>query len=75
MWNRKILARRLLDADDAAPETMMARLTELFPGYAGTAGLYLVEHSYLSQPVAPLLTSDPHSLARWNASLEQGASV
>ncbi|MFE2879051.1 hypothetical protein ACFXG6_31735 [Streptomyces roseus] len=50
---------------------MMARLNELYPGYAGTAGLYLVEHSYLSRPVAPLLRSGPDSLAAWNAALEQ----
>ncbi|MFI2204761.1 hypothetical protein ACH47Z_29020 [Streptomyces sp. NPDC020192] len=75
VWNRKILAHCLLDADDAEPEAVMARLNELFPGYAGTAGLYLVEHSYLSRPVAPLLAPDQHALARWNASLEQEASA
>jgi 3-methyladenine DNA glycosylase/8-oxoguanine DNA glycosylase len=71
VWNRKILARRLLDADDAAPETVMTRLNELFPGYAGTAGLYLVEHEYLTNPVAPLLRSGPDALTAWNAALEQ----
>ncbi|MGK9464851.1 DNA-3-methyladenine glycosylase family protein (plasmid) [Streptomyces sp. G6] len=71
VWNRKILARRLLDADDAAPETVMTRLNELFPGYAGTAGLYLVEHEYLTNPVASLLRSGPDALTAWNAALEQ----
>jgi 3-methyladenine DNA glycosylase/8-oxoguanine DNA glycosylase len=71
VWNRKILARRLLDADDAEPETVMARLNELFPGYAGTAGLYLVEHGYLTKPVTPLLGSSPSALTAWNTGLEQ----
>ncbi len=71
VWNRKILARRLLDADDAAPETVMTRLNELFPRLRRTAGLYLVEHEHLTNPVASLLRSGPDALTAWNAALEQ----
>ncbi|MGY4986363.1 hypothetical protein [Streptomyces nigrescens] len=52
MWGREILARRLLDAEDAAPGDIHEHLTRLFPGHAGTAALYLVEHEYLHTPVA-----------------------
>ncbi|MFD7614389.1 DNA-3-methyladenine glycosylase family protein [Streptomyces sp. NPDC059828] len=68
VWNRKILARRLLDTDDAAPDTVMTRLHTLFPGHAGTAGLYLVENEFLQAPVAPLLA--PDSVEAWNHALE-----
>ncbi|GGV08037.1 hypothetical protein GCM10010275_55260 [Streptomyces litmocidini] len=69
VWNRKILARRLLDADDAAPEAVTRHLNQLFPGRAGTAGLYFVEHEYLKAPVAPLL--DPDGIEAWNEALER----
>ncbi|OIJ91705.1 hypothetical protein [Streptomyces colonosanans] len=72
VWNRKILARRLLDADDAAPETVTRCLNELFPGHAGTVGLYVVEHAYLNTPVAPLL--DPDGIDAWNEALERPAT-
>ncbi|OEV09321.1 hypothetical protein [Streptomyces nanshensis] len=68
VWNRKILARRLLSADDAAPEAVNHRLNELFPGHAGTAGLYLVEYEYLNAPVAPLLTPGG-DVDAWNEAL------
>jgi hypothetical protein len=71
VWNRKILARRLLDAEDAAPEAVTRRLNKLFPGHAGTAGLYFVEHEYLNAPVAPLL--DPAGIGAWNEALERPA--
>ncbi|MGP3950918.1 hypothetical protein [Streptomyces sp. 7N604] len=68
VWNRKILARRLLDVDDASPEAVMGCLNELFPGHAGTAGLYFVEHKYLRAPVTPLL--DLAGIDAWNEALE-----
>ncbi|MEU8542934.1 endonuclease III domain-containing protein [Streptomyces sp. NPDC048717] len=71
VWNRKILARRLLDADDAAPEAVTRRLNHLFPGRAGTAGLYFVEHEYLHAPVTPLLNLG--GIAAWNEALEHPA--
>lgn len=72
VWNRKLLARRLLDKDDAAEEEVRHRLGELFPGHQGTAALYLIEHEYLTAPVAPLL--DPDDLTAWNQALEQAAA-
>ncbi|MFI0968383.1 hypothetical protein ACH4S8_44695 [Streptomyces sp. NPDC021080] len=71
VWNRKILARRLLDAEDAAPEAVTRRLNKLFPSHAGTAGLYFVEHEYLDSPVAPLLA--PDGVDAWNEALERSA--
>ncbi|MER7688193.1 hypothetical protein [Streptomyces sp. NPDC097610] len=71
VWNRKILARRLLDAEDAAPEAVTRRLNKLFPSHAGTAGLYFVEHEYLNTPVAPLLAQD--GIDAWNEALERSA--
>ncbi|MFF9436520.1 DNA-3-methyladenine glycosylase family protein [Streptomyces sp. NPDC014735] len=72
VWNRKILARGLLGVDDAAPEAVTRRLNKLFPGHAGTAGLYLVEHEYAAAPVAPLLA--PDGITAWNNSLELAAT-
>ncbi|MFE4332933.1 DNA-3-methyladenine glycosylase family protein [Streptomyces sp. NPDC056831] len=72
VWNRKILARRLLDVDDAKPEAVTRRLNELFPGHAGTAGLYFVEHEYAAAPIAPLLA--PDGINAWNHSLELTAT-
>ncbi|WP_432141125.1 DNA-3-methyladenine glycosylase family protein [Streptomyces sp. bgisy084] len=72
VWNRKILARRLLDAEDAAPEDIHEHLTCRFPGHAGTAALYLVEHEYLHAPVAPLLP--PDAIKSWNRELHTSAS-
>ncbi|MFC9238455.1 hypothetical protein ACFTZK_18670 [Streptomyces decoyicus] len=67
-WNRKILARRLLNVDDAASEAVSRRLNELFPGHVGTAGLHFLEHEYLDVPGAPLLA--PADIAAWNQALE-----
>ncbi|MGA5266249.1 DNA-3-methyladenine glycosylase family protein [Streptomyces lydicamycinicus] len=72
VWNRKILARRLLDTEDAAPEAIHEHLTRLFPGHAGTAALYLVEHEYLRTPVAPLLPLD--AIKTWNQELRPSTS-
>jgi 3-methyladenine DNA glycosylase/8-oxoguanine DNA glycosylase len=55
VWNRKILAQRLLGVDDAEPVAVMAACTALFPGYEGLAALYLLEHEYSSHPAAPLI--------------------
>ncbi|GGR59328.1 MULTISPECIES: hypothetical protein [Streptomyces] len=41
----------------------------LFPGRAGTAGLYFVEHEHLNAPVAPPL--DPDGVNAWNEALER----
>ncbi|MFG2986238.1 hypothetical protein ACGFYQ_34140 [Streptomyces sp. NPDC048258] len=67
VWNRKILARRILGVDDAAAEAVTRRMNELFPGHAGTAALYFVEHEYLDAPVAPLL--EPAGIDAWNEAL------
>ncbi|MBL1101922.1 endonuclease III domain-containing protein [Streptomyces coffeae] len=69
VWNCKILARRLLNIDDAPAEDVQARITELFPGYQGLAALYLIEHEYLTAPVVPLL--HPDGLAAWNDAFEK----
>jgi hypothetical protein len=53
-------------------ETVIRRLNELFPGHAGTADLYFVEHTYLNTPVAPLL--DPDGIDAWNEALEHTPS-
>lgn len=66
----EILGRWLLNLDDAEPET--ARLNELFPGHAGIAGLYLVEHEYLSSPAAPFLA--PDAITDWSQALEHSES-
>ncbi len=55
VWNRKILARKLLDRDDADAEEVRAELTRLFPSWEGLAGLYMVEEEYLHNPVSPLI--------------------
>ncbi|MEV6681201.1 hypothetical protein AB0N09_30685 [Streptomyces erythrochromogenes] len=72
VWNRKILARRLFDAPDADATAITRRMNDLFPGHAGTAALYFVEHEYLNAPVAPLL--DPDSIGAWNSALENTAA-
>ncbi|WP_030303234.1 hypothetical protein [Streptomyces katrae] len=72
VWNRKILARRIFDAADADPTAITRRMNDLFPGHAGTAALYLVEHEYLNAPVAPLL--DPAGIGAWNQALEATAA-
>ncbi|MFD4857759.1 hypothetical protein [Streptomyces atratus] len=40
----------------------------MFPGHAGTAGLYFVEHEYAGAPIAPLLA--PDDINAWNNTLE-----
>ncbi|MBW5480790.1 hypothetical protein GPJ59_02475 [Streptomyces bambusae] len=68
VWNRKIFARSILGVPDADAEVITRRMNTLFPGHAGTAALYLVEHEYLAAPVAPLL--DPAGISTWNQALE-----
>ncbi|MEU5811557.1 endonuclease III domain-containing protein [Streptomyces sp. NPDC047718] len=68
VWNRKILARRILGTEDANPTVIIDRMNQLFPGHAGTAALYFVEHEYVDAPVAPLL--DPTAISAWNEALE-----
>lgn len=55
-WNRKIVAKALLELDDAEPDLVLAKLKELFPGYPGTALMYLVENEYINSPVVPLIS-------------------
>ncbi|MGH3833401.1 MAG: DNA-3-methyladenine glycosylase family protein [Pseudonocardiaceae bacterium] len=54
VWNRKLLAERFLDVDDAAAEVVMAEMQRLFPGYAGLAGLYVIEDAYRERAVVKL---------------------
>jgi 3-methyladenine DNA glycosylase/8-oxoguanine DNA glycosylase len=55
VWNRKILARKLLGLDDAEAETVRAEMSRLFPGWEGLVGLYLVEEEYVENPASPLV--------------------
>lgn len=55
VWNRKLLARHLMNTDDASPEAVRAVVTGMFPGYEGLAALYLIEYEYAENPVAPLM--------------------
>lgn len=55
VWNRKILARKLLGLDDADVDTVRAEVSRVFPGWEGLAGLYLVEEDYAENPSSPLL--------------------
>lgn len=58
VWNRKILARKLLRQDDADAEVIRAELSRRFPGFEGLAGMYLVEEEYLMKPVSPLVSAE-----------------
>lgn len=58
VWNRKILARKLLNQDDADAEVVRAKLAQLFPGWEGLVGLYLVEEEYVANPVSALVDAD-----------------
>lgn len=71
VWNRKLLARHLLGLDDSTPEAVTAACTATFPGYQAIGALYLIEHDYLHQPVAPLVTRA--DLPAWNDRLAVGA--
>jgi 3-methyladenine DNA glycosylase/8-oxoguanine DNA glycosylase len=55
VWNRKLLAKRFLDQDDAEPDVVMTEMTRLFPGYEGLAGLYVIEDAYRDQAVVELV--------------------
>lgn len=55
VWNRKLLAKRFLDLDDAETDVVMAEMTRLFPGYEGLAGLYVIEDAYREQAVVDLV--------------------
>jgi 3-methyladenine DNA glycosylase/8-oxoguanine DNA glycosylase len=65
VWNRKILAQRLLGVADADPQDVQDVCSKLFPGYEGLAALYLVEHSYLERPMGPLISAN--GIGDWNA--------
>jgi 3-methyladenine DNA glycosylase/8-oxoguanine DNA glycosylase len=55
VWNRKLLAKRFLDVDDAETGVVMAEMTRLFPGYEGLAGLYVIEDAYRKRAVVQLI--------------------
>jgi 3-methyladenine DNA glycosylase/8-oxoguanine DNA glycosylase len=55
VWNRKLLAQRFLAMDDAEPGLVAAEMTQLFPGYEGVAGLYVIEEAYRKQAVVALV--------------------
>lgn len=57
VWNRKILARKLLDEEvaEAEAEVVRAEMARQFPGWEGLVGLYLVEEEYVENPVAALV--------------------
>lgn len=55
VWNRKLLAKRFLDTDDAEAKVVMATMQRLFPGYEGLAGLYVIENAYREQAVVELV--------------------
>lgn len=55
VWNRKLLAKRFLDVDDAEAGVVMAEMTRLFPGYEELAGLYVIEDTYRAQAVVELV--------------------
>jgi 3-methyladenine DNA glycosylase/8-oxoguanine DNA glycosylase len=57
VWNRKLLAKRFLQLDDAEAGVVMAEMTRLFPGHEGLAGLYVIEDAYREQAVVELLPS------------------
>lgn len=58
VWNRKLLAKRLMDVDDAEVAMVKAEMTRLFPGYEGLAGLYFIENAYREQAVVELVDED-----------------
>jgi 3-methyladenine DNA glycosylase/8-oxoguanine DNA glycosylase len=55
VWNRKLLAKRFLNVDDAEAAVVMAEMTKLFPGYEGLAGLYVIEEAYRERAVVGLV--------------------
>lgn len=55
VWNRKLLAKRFLDLDDAEPAVVTAEMSRLFPGHEGLAGLYVIEDAYREQAVVELV--------------------
>jgi len=55
VWNRKLLAERLLNLSNATPDVVQAKMSELFPGYEGLAGLYVIEDVYRQQAVVELV--------------------
>ncbi len=69
VWNRKILAQRFLGMDDAEVPVVQATMSELFPGYEGLAGLYVIEDGYRERAVVELINGT-HSAGTPNASPE-----
>ncbi|MFJ8151237.1 NUDIX domain-containing protein [Streptomyces sp. NPDC094468] len=59
------------DSDDGLDRITAVFVAQSWTGEPYNAGLYLVEHEYLTNPVAPLLRSGPDALTAWNAALEQ----
>lgn len=54
VWNRRILAERMLSVEDAEPKTILSAMKRLFPGFEGLAALYFIEDVYRRNPVVPL---------------------
>lgn len=54
VWNTKIAGSAFLGREDASSEEVTAELQRVMPGVAGLALLYLIEHKYYRNPVAPL---------------------
>lgn len=55
VWNRRILAERFLNLNDADMPTVQAKMTELFPGNEGLAALYVIEDIYRDQAVVNII--------------------
>lgn len=55
VWNTRIIGRLLLDRDTSSQAEVRTALEQQFPGCAGLAAAYLVEHELLPDPVVPLL--------------------
>lgn len=75
VWNRKLLANRLLGVDDASSDDVVKALDKSLPGYQGLGATYLIEYEYMSKPVVPILR-DHRAVERLGDQLEsEGASV
>jgi 3-methyladenine DNA glycosylase/8-oxoguanine DNA glycosylase len=57
VWNRKLLAKFLLNIDDADPKIIRKTCGKLFHHYAGLAALYLIEDYYRTMPMSSLALS------------------
>lgn len=58
VWNRKLLSQSILGVPDTTPEVLQEHFQTLFPGNAGLAALYIIEHKYLNAPLDQLEPDD-----------------